>query len=352
MKRFAHRLALLIPVCGLISTVIIGCSEKKTAGDVTVSINDPGEKTFPVNDFFEIEKTVYVSAEGEYLLSDINDAYITDDFAFTLDANQRVSKIDLNTGEIVNQLYQRGRGPQDYLFPFGITGDDEHLYLLDIMSRCIHVYDFDLKHQGKFSLESLPSPSSMFKTKDGFMFFNSFENDSIGKFIITDNEGNIKQSFLQLQQERPEDDGVFMAVVLYSQEFFVPDLNDNVLCYNQDDKVVYRYDGNNLSKLFQFKTEEPLPNTPAPYIKQMFCLNGNILVNHFYNNVGDYAYLDKDFNVIANGIGASPDRESIFSPICQVGNKLISAFTTDDDTPGAILPGKSIQAMIIIHRAK
>ena len=342
---------LIIPVCGLVLTTMTGCGGKK-AGNVVLTVNEPGDKKFPIDDYFEVEKKVFVNAEGEYLLSDINNVHIKGDYIYTLDTNHRLSKIDLNSGEILKQFCQIGRGPQDYLFPICITGDDDYLYLIDLMGKAIHKFDFDLNHRGKISAEQLPAVSSMFKTKDGFIFYNSFESDSIGKFVITDNNGQMVNSFLKLQEKLPETDEVIMKV-LYTQELFVSDSHGNVICLNPDANEAYLYDGNNLTKLFTIKTDEtfqPKEQMPVSHVRQLFSINGNLLINYFYNE-GDYAYFDKDYNLIADGIGATPELEDFFSPICQIEDKLITA-TPTDDTPGAVLPDKSIQAIITIHRAK
>ena len=343
MKIFSQCLPL---VCALGLTFLTGCASKNTTDDVIITVNDPGEKMFPIDDYFQVDKRVYVSAEGGYFLSDIHDIYVTDEYVFILDYSQSISKIDLASGEIVSQLNQQGRGPQDYLYPLGISGDDKYLYLLDA-GKNIHIYDFDLKHQDKIYLDDVPSPSSFSKTKEGFVFLNSFENDSIGKFVITDHRGRLTDSYLMLPQEdMPK--GIVMAVVNYTQKYFIPDSYGNVLCHDSKDNAVYLYDGKEMKKKFQLKLDDDLLGTPGVYIKQIFSPNGNILINYFCNGMGDYAYYDKDCNLIAQGIGGG---QIPFFPICQIGNKLVTAFTTDDEV-GAELPGRSIQAQIIIHRTK
>lgn len=351
MKIIAPNFTLILPVCVFVLTLMTGCAHKNAA-EIVLAVNEPGDKKFPIDEYFEVEKTVYVSAEDKYLLSDINNVYIKNNYIYTLDTNHTLSKIDLNSGEIVKQFCQIGRGPQDYLFPICITGDEEYLYLIDLMGKAIHKFDYDLKHSGKIEVEQLPAVSSMFKTKDGFIFYNSFESESIGKFVITDNNGKMVNSFLKLQEKLPETDGPTMKT-LYTQELFVSDPDGNILCLNPDANEVYIYDGSDMTKLFRIETDDtfkPAPQMPAAHVRQIFCLNGNVLINYFYNE-GDYAYYDKNYNLMADGIGATPDLDVFFSPVCQIGDRLVTV-TPTDDTPGAVLPGKSIQALIIIHRAK
>ena len=209
MKSISRCLFLIIPVCGFVLTFMSGCGgNSNSADDVVVSFQDPGDKIFPIKDYFQIERNVNVKADGDYFLSDINDVYFTDDFAFILDQRQAVSKVDLKTGQIVSQLRQIGRGPKDYLNAMNLTGDDEHLYLLDLSGKSVHVYDYDFNHQDKFNMDYIPSPSSFIRTKDGFMFLNSFDDDSIGMFVVTDSQCRKKATYLpkEVTPAEEEDD--------------------------------------------------------------------------------------------------------------------------------------------------
>ena len=166
------------------------------------------------------------------------------------DGQQRISKVDLSTGQIVSQLNRRGRGPEEYNYVMGIAGDDEHIYLLDNNSgRTIHAYDYDFKHQYKFSIDWSTLPSTFISLGDGFLFQNGSENDSIGKFVFTDNQGRITKSFLELQEKEPEPDGdIVMLVVVHTEELFIPLSKGNILCYNPDTYEAYLYDGKDMTQ--------------------------------------------------------------------------------------------------------
>ena len=113
MRRIARCLYLIVPFCGLILTFMTGCGGKNSAAnEVTVRFRDPADKLFPIKDYFQIDRNVNVRADGDYFLSEINDVYYTDHFAFILDQRQAVSKVDLKTGQIVSQLRQIGGLPE------------------------------------------------------------------------------------------------------------------------------------------------------------------------------------------------------------------------------------------------
>ena len=346
MKRFI--------VCGLlVSALMSGCADKKS--NVVITVQEQPTKIFPIYDYFQVDRTVYVNADDEHLLSDINSVYMNGNYIYTLDSSHKLSKIDLNTGDIIGQYCQVGRGPQDYIFPIGLTGDDQYLYLLDFMGKAVHKFSFDLKHQGKFSLENMNATSSMLKIRDGFIFFNSFESENVGKFAVTDNEGQIKQSFINGQEElQPETDAPVMKTI-FTDQLFVKTPDGKVLCFNPDGKEAYLYDGNDMDpllRIFMDMNYEKKPQTPDPFVKQLYYVNGNVLINYSYNMETYFSYYDKNFKLKASGkYDLTDDSQAPFQPLCQIGDRLIT-FKSTDDAPGAVLPDRSIQAVIILHSAK
>ena len=342
MKRVARCLYLIVPLCGLVLSFMTGCGGKKSADEVVVRFRDPGEKLFPIKDFFQIDRNVNVRADGDYFMSDVSDAFFSDDFAFILDQRQAVSKVDLKTGQIVSQLHQIGRGPNDYLNAMNLTGDDEHLYLLDMGGKSVHVYDHDLNHQDKFNIDYMPGPSSFTKIKDGFMFLNSFENDSIGLFVVTDNRCRKTGTFLKKEPAQEGEDDEMNFFVINIGKYFIPDSYGNVVCHNPNTDELFLYDGKTIWKLCQIKKDDSLTGTPGVYIKQVFTFNGNTLVNYFCGKGACYALFDKNYNLIEEGLVVN---EVPFFPICQEGNKFITAFISDDEAD-------NVQAQIVIYKTK
>lgn len=343
MRRIARCLYLIVPFCGLILTFMTGCGGKNSAAnEVTVRFRDPGDKIFPIMDYFQIDRNVNVRADGDYFLSDINDVYFTDDYAFILDQRQAVSKVNLKTGQIVSQLRQIGRGPKDYLNAMNLTGDDEHLYLLDLSGKSVHVYDYDLNHQDKFNIDYIPSPSSFIRTKDGFMILNSTETDSIGMFVVTDSRCRKTGTFLKKEPAQVEEDDEIMFFSIFIGKYFMPDSHGNIVCHNPNTDELFLYDGKTIRKLCQIKKDDSLIGTPGVYVKQVFSLNGNTLINYFCGKGACYALFDKNYNLIEEGLGVN---EVPFFPICQLDNKLITAFVSDGQD-------ESVQAQIVVYKTK
>ncbi len=333
----------------LLMSVMIGCGGNKNAVDeVVVRYQDPGESVFPASDYFQLENKLDINDQGDYFLSDVSGVFLTDDYAFLLDSRQAISKVDLKTGEIVKQLYQVGNGPQDYLRAVNITGDKEHLYLLDHMTKRVHVYDFDLKHQDRFDVEYIPSPSSFVKLKDGFLFLNSAEDTKLGAFVVTDNRGVKKASFLELKEEPVYNDDEMAFRVVYTDNCFFTNADGNMLCYYPNANEIYLYDGKTLSKQFSIKPDDNLVGTRGVNIRKVFYMNGKTLVGYMCDYKPSFGWFDKDGNLLAKGHG---QYITLRFQIYQSGDKVVLVLMAQDllETEAA---GKSVQAQISFYRPK
>ena len=332
---------MVISVCGIVS-LLPGCNPDN---NVTITIQDPGDEVFPLDDYFKVEKTVYVSAEGNSgLMSRITDFYITDTYAFILNSNSSIFKVDLKTGEIVNRLFAGKRFAC-------ITGDDQYLYCLETgENRFVCKYDFDLELQQEMNVDRIRGTSSFIKTDEGFMFYNTRQNSKLGRFVVTDNECTNASSFMR-SVEFPRN---FQAgtPTLYPHYLFVPYRHGKLLCFDQEYNTVYLYNGKNVKKLFQIDNDAFLTDSRPPYIEQVFCLKGNILIKYSCNRKRCYTYLDKRYKVISQGMVDSSLDKNRMRLITQHGrNRIVKMFLTDVG-PGDVVPDRSIQAQIIIYRAK
>ena len=343
MKRIVFPVLLL----SLLVSVMTGCGGNRNAADeVTVRFRDPGENVFPISDHFSLDSKTDISDQGDTFLSDVTDVFLSDDYIFLLDSRQAVSKVNLKTGEIVKQLCQVGRGPQDYLRAVNITGDDEHLYLLDHMSKRVHVYDLDLNHQDAFNVEYIPSPSSFLKTKDGFMFLNSAEDTQIGAFVVTDNRGVKKASFLELKEEPVYTEGEEVFRVIYTDNCFFPNADGKIECYYPNANEIYLYDGKTLTLQSTIKPDDDLADTRGVGVAKALSVNGKVLVGYRCNFKPTFAWFDRDGGLLA--MGHSQYVTQRFQ-IYQTGGRIVLVILAQDLLE-AESAGKSIQAQISVYR--
>ncbi len=331
----------------LLVSVMTGCGGNRNAADeVNIRFQDPGESVFPIADHFQLENKLDISDQGDCFLSDVSDVFLTDDYIFLLDSRQAVSKVSLKTGEIVKQICQVGRGPQDYLRAVNISGDGEHLYLLDHMSKRVHIYDLDLNHQDAFNVEYIPSPSSFLKTKDGFMFLNSAEDTQIGAFVVTDDRGVKKASFLELNEEPVYTEGEEVFRVVYTDNCFYPDADGKIECYYPNANEIYLYDGKTLTRKSTIKPDDNLTGTRGVGVAKALSINGKTLVGYRCNFKPTFAWFDRDGSLLAMGHGQYVTQRF---QIYQDSDRFVLVILAQDLLE-AESAGKSIQAQISVYR--
>lgn len=348
MKRIIGFLPVLLLLFQLF--VITGCghNNNNVTDSLVLSFQDPGDNDFPVDEFFSLEKKLDIVDSGEYLLSSVNCVFYNDDYAFLLDGRFAVSKVDLNTGKIVKQICQVGRGPQDYLRPVNITGDKDHIYLLDFDSKRVHVYDLDLNHQDRFDVDYIPSPSSFTKTKDGFIFLNSNEDTKLGAYVLTDDRGVKKASYLELKSEPVYAEGEMVFRVVYTDNCFFAGTDGKMACYYNNTNEMYLYDGKTFKKQFTVKPDDNLEGTRGVNIAKVWSLNGKTLVGYRCDFKPSLGLFDKDGNLLAYGHGKNVAQSF---PIYPSGDRVLLLIQMQDllEKQGA---DKSVQAQILLYRSK
>ena len=345
MIRIAGHLFKAASVCMIASMLMTGCNNPNNS-TVTVAIQDPGDEVFPFDDYFKVVKTVNVSAECQGgPMSLISDFYITDKYAFILDSNNRILKVDLKTGDVVDHLYAARRLS-------GLTGDDQYIYSLDVTEKFVCKYNFDLYLQQDMDIDRIRGASSFIKTDKGFMFYNTHQNSNFGRFVVTDNHCKKASSFLRTV-DVPRRSQLGASTILYPHYLFVPYNRVKMLFFDPEYNTAYLYNEKNVRKLFQITSSDDVqPDSRPPHIDQLLLLNGNILVKYSCNRKRCYAYLDDKYQVISQGIEdpatAKPQRELF---IQQRRKKFVKMYLTDIG-PGDVVPDRSIQAQIVFYRAK
>lgn len=342
MKIFARHQIPVIPICLLLLSLMISCQLKRST-NVVITVKDPGDEVFLIDDYFKVDKTVYVNAGGSFLLSHITDTYFTNEYAYILDSGRLILKIDLNTGDIVG------------LTPTGMpincmTGDDQYVYLLSTdQNNSIRKYNLDLEFVEELSIDRIHRPSSFIKTQDGFMIFNTKEDRQVGRYVLTDNECLKASSFLRSQDlpPRPKEPG--SGTTVYPHYLFRPLSRGKMLCFDPEQNQEYLFDGKRMRRVFNIKTDDGLTGSRPPVIKQVYSLDRKTLISYTYNRNRCMVYYDRKYNLIAQGVMPSTENGVHIDPIImQVGNGLIRIDLTSIQ-PHAVVPGKSVQARIIYY---
>jgi hypothetical protein len=330
-------------------TLFTGCGGNgNVTSDAILAYQDPGDDIFPVDECFSLDYKLDIVDDGQYLLSDVSDIILTDDYAFILDQRNAVSKVDLKSGKVVNQLFQLGRGPEDYLKPIKLTAGNDRLYLLDFVSKKVHVYDFDFNHLDRLDVEYITTPSSFLKLKDGFLFLNCDRDAGIGTFVVTDDNGVMRTSFLE-QTEDPSlsavdsEGNVIDLRMIFTGDYFFAQPNGDVLCHDPNADDVYLYDGKTFKKQFSIKPDNSLEGTRGVNLAKILCLDGNTLVGYRYNFKPSFAWYDKECNLIAKGCAQIVNQRF---QIYQSANRIVITSVEQDSQSD----DKPVQGQISVYK--
>lgn len=314
--------ALVILICGLAISAFTGCNSNNNPTEYIIPVINRSNELFSFDDYFRKKKTVHVTFDDEYPVSSmISDVFFTGRYAFILDLNRKLSKIDLKKGKVVNQIeVSRNRG--------AMTGDDEHLYILDYGTKeKVFQYDLDLNPTDSFQINNIVV-SSFIRTKKGFIFLNKREGSNKGKFVVTNSR--ITRAVSYVKQGEIRRSRRITRVNIMPSEMFIPGSFGNVLCFDPETNNGYKYDGEKLKRLFHIGTDASNPDAdPISNVQVIFSLRGNILFH--YRNNDDYsdgvAWFDRKNNLIAQGPSCNTDENRLYLyTYRQVGRKLVRIY--------------------------
>lgn len=355
MRRIILHLLFITLIIGTTLSVFTGCQGNKT-DDVIIMLSNPGNDKFPLDDYFQVDRIVNVSIQGDFkpLSSNIKYVHIANQYAFIWDYdNLAISKVDMSTGVIVSQISGRSYSI--------MRGDEEQLYCQENFKNNIHILDLNLKEQGIINFDFIPAPSSFAKTKEGFIFLNTYNNKRKGRYIMTDDKCSKAISFLQSSKEEAPPpmirgeggrnmklSGASNGKTVYPQVLFTPYSNGKIMCFDPENNKAYLCDGKKMEKLFQINTDNFNWETRAPYIIQINTVKDNKLIVYYYNWNYYLAYYNKKYDLIAHGLYGS-SYWAMNTPLWQTeGNQFVTVVVPDEETPPGY-PEKSVQAQIVFY---
>ena len=340
------QLVLIILVLVLTASALTGCRMDFSTIEYTIPVLDRGNETFSYDDFFKKPKRVNVDVDDEFPISAMySDIVFAKRYAFILDANSRLSKIDLRKRKVVDQRqFKRSQVVLSYY--------DKHLYVLGLDENCIvYEYDMNLKLTDSINVKNMKA-SSFFRMKNGYIFLNRRETGNRGKYVVTNKRLNRGVSFVKVEGRLPYKR--YDTRLILSSEVFIRRPFGKVLCFDIENNDGYRYDGEKLRKVFHVGSDITDPGlTPLNNLRVIYVSNGNILFN-YYNDDGidGMALFDKNHNLVAQGPSYDTTQEGLFKyKYRQVGKKLVRIHFVMPEKRGAY-PYKCTQVQFEFFRSK
>lgn len=340
------RKGLLLLLYALALSALTGCGSNDGVVEYNIPIVNRSNEPFSFDDHFRKPKRVNVDFDDEFPVSMITDVVVTNRYAFILDANRKLSKIDLRKRKVVNQIpTKRSQVVLSYY--------DEHLYILGLGENCIvYEYDLNLNRTDSILVKNM-NASSFCRMKEGFIFLNSRETSNRGKYVITNKTLTRGVSFVKVgAQYKPYNK--YEPTMIYTSEVFIRGSFGKVMCFDLENNDGYLYDGEKIKKNFHIVTEVPDPDEVSFRGGQViYASNGNIIFNYFTADFKEqFAYFDKHHNMVAQGPSDEPSENGLFKyRYRQAGRKLVRIHMVMPEEPGDY-PYKPTQAQFEFFKLK
>ena len=339
------KLTLLILFYGVALLALTGCDVDDSVVEYTIPVANRGNETFSFEDFFRKPKRVNVDLGDEFPVSaSYSDIVFAKRYAFILDANSRLSKIDLRKRKVVDQRqFKRSQVVLSYY--------DKHLYVLGLDENCI-VYEYDMKLNltDSTSVRNMKA-SSFSRIKDGFIFLNRRETGNRGKYVVTNKSLTKGVSFVKVEGRSYKR---YDTRLILSSEVFIPRPFGKVLCFDIENNDGYRYDGEKLKRVFHVGSDITDPAlSPLNNLRLIYASDGNILFN-YYNDYGTdgMAFFDRHHNLVGQGPSYDATQEGLFKyKYRQVGKKLVRIHMVMPEERGAY-PYKAAQVQFDFYKLK
>ena len=174
---------------------LLYCCNTKDVEDKSVVIDLEKKQEIVLSDIVAQVRILPLIVKEANLFGNIRDICFLGDTVYVLDdITASISAFDVNTGRLTGQVCHRGSGPNEYINPIALASDVDNLYLLDMPTRHIIVYDRELNPVETVSLSI--SALDFIATGKGFFLQNIVRQETPSKVVCTDKKGAVVESYL------------------------------------------------------------------------------------------------------------------------------------------------------------
>lgn len=307
----------------------------KHVGGFTLGIGNFVEKQYELRELFEMKVLDLHSDTSEYI-GIIKDVAGIDSFVYVLDDSRfSIAKFNIKTGLLVREICQRGNGPLEYVQPMAISADTAKIYLLDIGSLSILVFDKNLHVEKKIEI-GFPAMDFV-KISKGFLCYNMSVSDNLRQVVYVNELGKIKASF---GPDRMDIGNMYM-----SRNIFSTDKAGNVYCALPFEQTIYHWN-EDLHELCPFVAfdfgEKNLTKDKVLKQHTIDFLSSHIITNEFFRVdtllVNSFLYKDKRYYGFSSincttcqaGMVIDSREGKPFFPRWQIGNILLASYSYDE----------------------
>lgn len=309
--------------------LFISCSEKKQSVTFAkqIQINDFQHKTVDLNNVVSGIKILPLKTSDNNLLGNVKDLCVIDDVVYVLDdLTFSIFSFDINTGNLIKKVTNKGVGPNEYVHPIAMTCDDNKVYILDLPMKKIISFDECLNPLKTIDISF--SASDFIALDNGFLLHNLDASPGNFNFVHIDKKGRILDGCLPFFEENPSEyNGA--GGKYFSQNdtsiYFSKAYSNEIYSFEKDKfKSAYKVDFGDLSIPKELNTNN-MNLFEEPYALNMnfFVLPNGFVHSFIYKSQRYYGFVDKmmgnkQFGVVTDEKNALP-----FFPRWQHKNSLI-----------------------------
>lgn len=312
----------------LLLSFFTGCGNHKSKNEgrvCEIKIDNYENAIFNAKTVFTSIDTMALKTNDSFILSQVIDMCVSQNYIYILDANHSLSFYDRNTGKMQKHVRAIGHGAGEYIMPKAICTDGTDLYLLH--EKACNVYDLYLNFKKKIIIDL--TALDFTKVDDGFLFCNLTPTKDLKRLVYTDNDGKIKDSYLPT---------TLLIDAVASKECFIHDDSNNVYFTEPTSDKLYRWNKNGIVLCYRSSISNSFgDNLKTTSEKDTYAYNTNwfklkdIIVNSFLYN-GDRFYNIYDTTTSKSIKGKVNTNDSIpFFPQWQWENTLYGVFNEYDE---------------------
>lgn len=185
-----------IRYCFLSVIILVSCCSKKQEISEEIIVVDGFEESVLLLEMKARPSGIRILDSDNYLIGDIWDWCQDDSMIYLLDnVSGSLVKCNAITGKVLSHVCYRGEGPGGYSNPYAIDSDDSFVYVSDLATMRLLVYDKNFAPHDELKLPF--AFSDFIKLKEGFLFCNLIPTSQYNLFVYTDDEGRILNQFVE-----------------------------------------------------------------------------------------------------------------------------------------------------------
>jgi hypothetical protein len=328
-----NRITYIFILC-LISFTSCKRNNREVNSALNIAIENFKNQQIRISDIVTDIRIIPLKTDDDNLLGNIKDICFSDRYIYVLDdLTASVFMFGMEDGAFLKKIRTRGNGPGEYINPVAIRHDSLFVYLLDLPTKRIIVYNEELEAIKTVRLSV--SASDFVCTDNGFLLYSMDDSPQSYKLIYTDATGRVTDKFIPCTESnnsgiynwgRAQNFSTCNRKVFFSEPFS----SKIYLWQNEHLLMNYRLDFKKytIPDKFNVNNYNIFEDFSYAACTNFFILNELLFVSFLYENKRYYSFT----NLLTGDrkVGRIEEKHIPFFPQWQNENTLIGYFYHED----------------------